>query len=385
MQQIYLADKIYTNSKGIIEKGVIITENGIIKDVFSSKDKKIPKYKDAPTHDFGKHSIYPGFIDAHSHITVCGEGVGQNGDDSNDHFDPITPQLTIGDAINPDTPEMKTARAEGIVAAAIFPGSANLICGLGVAISTTTDSLIKSDFIINSTVGMKMALGENPKMVHADTKKFYTRMAQIAFLRDFFIQVQTYKEKKKKERNLKFEIIIDMLDKKFPARVHAHQANDIQNAVLLAEEFGYDIVIEHGTESDLILDFLKQRNVPIVVGPMLYPGVKYECRHRNMETPGKLAKAGIMTAITGDAPVYNIGTLRYYTGMAIKGGMPYEDALKAITSNAARICNIDDKYGDIKPGLEAHFVVWDSDPLKDMQAAVIKIVDKDKVLDTPEW
>ena len=226
-----------------------------------------------------------------------------------------------------------------------------------------------------------MALGENPKMVHSSTKKFYTRMGQMAFLRDFFTQALNYKEKKKKEKNIKFEIIVDLFSKKFPARVHAHQANDIQNAVMIGEEFGFDAVIEHGTEGYLIIDLLKSKKIPVVAGPILYPGTKIETRRRNMQTPGNLAKGGVLTAITGDAPVYNISTLRYYTGICIKGGMSYEDALKAITINAAKICKIDNKYGDIKPGLEAHFVVWNKDPLKDMQADVIKIIDKDKIIE----
>ena len=373
MLEAYIADKIVSPALGIIEKGVVIVKDGKISEVKKLKDykftDKVKKY------DYSKYNIYPGFVEAHAHITVSGEGVGEIGSDTNEYSDPITPHVKIVDAINPDTPEFEYTTSEGIVAAGIFPGSANLIGGLGAAIRTTKKTFIVDDIIIKDEIGLKMAFGENPKRVYSGQKKLYTRMGAMAYLRNFFNEVINYKNDKKRKPNIKYDIMLRLLDKEFPARIHAHQANDIQAAIRLSEEFKFDMVLEHGTETDLIVDFLKKKNIPVVFGPVSSPRRKIETRRRNLTTAGILSQNKIMTAISTDAPVCNINSLRWMAGLCIKEGMDYWDALKSLTSNSAKICRIDDNYGDIKPGMEPHMVVWDGDPLKDMLAKVIKIIE----------
>lgn len=390
-QKLIIAKNIYSPSLGLIKDGAILIENGKIKSV--DKLNNIKKGKNVEEYDFSKLNIFPGFIEGHGHITICGEGTGSICDDSNDYYAPILPHLRIKDSINLDTPELKYARNEGILAVSLFPGSADLIGGIGTIIKTTYDSFIVEEAIIKDEIGLKMAFGENPKRVFASEKKFYTRMGAMGFLREYFTSVLNYKKKKEKKESkkkekqtspdidLKYEIGLKLLNKEFPARAHAHQANDIQNAIKLSEEFGFDLVIEHGTESDLIIDYIKEKNIPIVVGPILNPGLKIETRRRKAQTPARLSQKGILTILSTDAPVYNISLLRTLTGICIKWGMDYWEALKSITINPARICKIDDRYGDIKPGLEPHFVVWEGDPLKDIQAYVIKIFDNEKILD----
>ena len=171
------------------------------------------------------------------------------------------------DAINLDTPELQDCRKEGIVGVGLLPGSACLIGGIGCFIKTTCRSLVTEDAIVRDEMGLKMALGENPKRVFREQKKCFSRMGEISQLRLFFQKVLAYRDKEEKEKNPAYEIVLDLLDRKFPARMHAHQANDIQNAIHLAEEFGFDIVIEHCTEGDKIVDFLKKKKVPVVIGP----------------------------------------------------------------------------------------------------------------------
>lgn len=109
----------------------------------------------------------------------------------------------------------------------------------------------------------------------------------------------------------------------------------------------------------------------------MYPGTKIETSNRNEFTAKILAEKGLTVAITTDAPVCNIMFLRYLTGLCIKYGMDYMDALKAITIYPAQICGIDEFYGDIRPNIESHMVIWDGDPLVDMTAKVINITDKE--------
>ena len=120
------------------------------------------------------------------------------------------------------------------------------------------------------------------------------------------------------------------------------------------------------------------------MAPLISPSHKFETHNRNPHTPGILAKAGILTSVSTDAPVCNIQLLRYLTGICIREGMEYNDALKALTSSAAQICGVSDRYGDICEGKEAHFVIWDGDPLKSLQANVVQILDAEDHWDEAE-
>lgn len=374
-KQMFRVKKIFSPNAEVLENATITVEKGMVSKITTKKSRS--KVAQSKITDFSNYYAYPGFIDAHSHITVSGDGVGEPGMDSNEYSDAITPHLHIRDSINLDTRELTLAREEGIVAAAIFPGSANLIGGMTTLIKTTCRSLITNDAIVRDDIGLKMALGENPKRVFSSQKKFYTRMGAIAQLNLYFQEVVSYSRKKRKEENLKYEIGQRLLSKEFPARIHAHQANDIQSAVQLGEKWGFDVVIEHGTEADKIADYLRPKRIPVVVGPIAYRSGKIETRNRDVATAGRLSNAGVLTAISCDAPVYNIMLLRYLAGVAIKAGMKYFDALKALTTIPAAICQVADRYGDICENHEAHFVVWDGDPLCDMQAQVVAIVDGD--------
>lgn len=387
-------NKIISPTLKVVEGNSLIIEDGKIIDIVSTST--LPAESDAKRYSDPDALLYPGFIEAHGHITVVGDGTGSINMDGNDYADPIAPHLRIADSMNLDSNELTLARSEGILAVGLFPGSASLISGQGTMIRTTSNSYVIDDVIIKDTIGLKLAFGENPKRLYSAEKKFYTRMGAIGKLREYFQAVQNYMTKKHHhfsteetktkpfEENMKYEVGARLLNREFPARAHAHQANDIQNAIKLAEEFAFDIVIEHGTESELIIDFIAERKIPVVVGPINFPGLKIESRRRNINTPGALSKSGVLTAIMTDAPVYSISFLRLLAGLCMKDGMDYWAALQAITVNAAKICGVDDRYGDITKGLEAHLILWKDDPLTTMQAKVLGIVEGTDVLSVKE-
>lgn len=370
---------IVSPSMGVISPGFITWENGVIKKI-TDKRSKIRLTKTVEFFSYPHAYVFPGFVEAHSHVAVMGEGIGGIGRDANEVSRMICPDLHIYDSLNLDTPELKYAREEGIMGAAVFPGSANLIGGLISFIRTTCPSIVREDAVIKKTIGYKMALGENPKRVHAD--KVATRMGCMSKIREYFAQALEYQEQKKRDKNtpvnLGHEATLGLFAKNYPARIHAHQASDIQAAIELAEEYDFDVVIEHGTDSGKIVDYLAKKKVPVVCGPIGSPSTKVETKNRSVSTPAQLVEKDILTGIMTDAPVYNIRMLRYLTGMCIKNGMDYMDALRAITINAAKICQVDDLYGDLRPGFPARFALWSADPLKDMQAQVEVMVDGDK-------
>ncbi|MBE6753541.1 MAG: amidohydrolase, partial [Ruminococcaceae bacterium] len=141
--------------------------------------------------DLQGKSIYPGFIDAHTHLGMWEDGIGFEGEDGNEKSDPITPQLRAIDAVNSFDRCFSEAAAAGVTAVVTGPGSANAICGQAACIKTATDRI--DDIIVKAPVAMKMALGENPKTVYSERDEGpFTRMATAAIIREQLFLAKRY-------------------------------------------------------------------------------------------------------------------------------------------------------------------------------------------------
>lgn len=359
--------KIYTMSGRILEKGALIIDGGKISDV--GENLKPPKGAEI-INAAGKF-VFPGFIDAHSHVGIFEEAVGEIGEDGNEWTDPVTPQLRAIDAVNPADRAFEDAVRGGITCVFTGPGSANVIGGQSVALKTCGKVIDR--MVVKAPAGLKVAFGENPKRVYGEQKKMpSTRMGTAALLRETLVKALNYKKKMEKgskdpdkvvERDLKMEALCDVLDRKLPLRAHAHRADDILTAIRIAREFGVDIVIEHCTEGHLIADELAEAKVPAVVGPSLTSRSKVELKDLSFNTPGILANRGVKVALMTDHPVIPIRYLPVCAALAVKEGMKEEDALKAITINAAEIIGIAGRVGSLEKGKDADVVIWDGHPL----------------------
>lgn len=358
--------KVYTMAGQVIENGTILIEAGKIKAVGSNLE--VPA--GAEVIDAAGKFVMPGIIDAHTHIGVYEEGIGFEGADGNEMTNPSTPHVRALDAINPMEDGFKGAIAGGVTSVATGPGSANVIGGQALAIKTW--GKVVDDMVIMEPLGLKIAFGENPKRVYSSQKKSpSTRMAVAAILRENLVAARNYMAKLEKakddpekapDRDLKMEILVKVLKKEIPLRAHAHRADDITTAVRIAEEFDVNICIEHCTEGHLIADFLAEKGVPAVVGPTLGTRPKVELANMTFKTPGMLHKAGVKVALTSDHPVFPVQQLPIAAALAHKDGLPEEEALKAITINAAEINGVADRVGSIEVGKDADIVIFSGHP-----------------------
>lgn len=317
--------------------------------------------------------ITPGLIDAHCHIGLFEDAVGDEGEDGNEMTDPLTPQLRAVDGIYPMDRTFVEALAGGVTTAVTGPGSANVIGGQFAAIKTWGRTV--EEKLLRAPVAMKVAFGENPKRVYNSLKKSpMTRMATASILREALYKAMEYKEKKNEAEaehdsskrppfDLRWESLLPVLNREIPIKVHAHRADDIMTAIRIAEEFNLRITLDHCTEGHLIADILKEKGLPAIIGPSLTDRSKIELRNLTFETPRILAEAGLTIALMTDAPVIPLKHLLLCAQFAVKNGLDRYEALKAITWNPARIIGIDDRVGALKPGLDADFVIFDNDPL----------------------
>jgi imidazolonepropionase-like amidohydrolase len=371
-----------TVTQGIFDPGTVLVEGGRI--VALGDRVMIPE--DAEIYDATGKVVMPGLIDAHCHVGLFPEGIGWEYSDGNEMTDPVTPQLRALDAVHPEDPAFKELVAAGVTTVLTGPGSGNVIGGQWVCVKTAAKSSVE-EMVLLAPAGMKMALGENPKRVYQELKKTpTTRMGNAAILRGALVEAQNYmhkwrryesdlaiygakveagdqeaEEPKMPERDLKLEALGKVLRREMKARVHAHRADDMLTAIRIAEEFGLDLTLEHATEGYKIAEILATKGIPVTAGPILFSRVKHELKEMTPKNPGIMARKGVTVAIQTD----EMSAVKYLTinaALAVREGMSEEEALEAITINAAKVIGVEDRIGSLEVGKDADLVVFDGHP-----------------------
>jgi imidazolonepropionase-like amidohydrolase len=353
-----------------VENGTVLIEDGKITAV--GADLAVPD--GAQVIDAAGQWVLPGFIEVHGHVGVHEEAKGWAGSDTNEMTEPVTAQVRALDAINPADLGFRDAITGGVLAVNVNPGSGNPIGGQTVALRCWGRTV--DEMLLREPSGLKSALGENPKRVYGEQGKMpSTRLGTAAVIRGAFVAAANYlakldaeaakpeADRKPVDRDLKLEALGRVLRREIPWRQHCHRADDIATALRIAEEFGYDLVIDHGTEAHLVADLLAARNIPVIIGPLFTSRSKVELLNRSLANPGRLARAGVTIAITTDHPVVPIHFLVHQATLAVKEGLDRDTALAALTINPARIAGVDGRLGSIEPGKDADLVLWSGDPL----------------------
>ena len=354
-----------------IDGGTVLLDEGKIVAV-GGPDVAVPAGSE--TIDAAGKWVLPGFIDAHAHVGVVEEAEGWAGRDGNEMTKPVTASVRALDAINPADQGFRDAIGGGVLAVNVNPGSGNPIGGQTVAIKCW--GRVVDQMVLREPSGMKSALGENPKRTYGDRHETpSTRLGTAAVIREAFVAASNYlaklaaaenqppSERKPVDRDLGLEALGRVLRREIPWRQHCHRADDIATALRIAGEFGYDLVIDHGTEAHLVADLLAARDIPVIIGPLFTSRSKVELRNRSLANPGKLAAAGVTIAITTDHPVVPINFLVHQASLSVKYGLDRDTALRALTINPAKIIGVDERLGSLEAGKDADLVIWSGDPL----------------------
>lgn len=371
---------LYNLEKDKYDKKDIVIKNGKIIDI---ADNINDQYEDAEIIELDEKYVFPGCIDCHTHLGIIEECTGKIGIDNNEISDPVTPHLNGIDGINPFDIAFQDAVKSGVTCVMSGPGSNNVVGGRNVAIKTSGTIIDK--MAIKNPVGFKVSLGENPLSTYGINDKCpVTRMGAAALIRELFMRTEDYIVKKEnnkiKERDIRLEAAIPVIKGEIPLRVHAHRADDIVTAIRIAEEFHISkMVIEHGTEAHLVKSYLKEKNVPVAYGPLLTPRIKMELKARNYGSIIELVEAGVKTALITDHPYNSIDCLRTVASITVAKGLPFKDAMKAITINAAEILNCEDRIGKLEVGYDADIVVYDGNPLDVKSKVKLTIIDGEVV------
>ncbi|MBR6045660.1 MAG: amidohydrolase family protein [Ruminococcus sp.] len=374
---IYNAE-IYTQdaSRRIIDNGFVRFENGLITEV----GEGVPVHSDEDI-DAGGRTLYPGFIDIHTHLGLTTGGTGIEGEDFNEESEPVSSQLRILDGINPLDASFKQAIAAGVTCVLVSPGSMNPVAGDICAISTDGRRV---DKMLLANVGIKFSLGENPKMTYMNRDESpCTRMAIAAMIREALAKARRYMEDKAEaeisedsdmpDLDLGSEALIPLLEGRVKAHFHCHRADDIFTALRISKEFGLKAVLIHCTEGHLIADELASEGAEAVVGPIMCDACKPELANITPANAAALDRAGVKTAICTDHSEIPIEYLPISVGVCMKHGLPFDKALDAVTCTAAQIAGIDGITGAVEKGKRADLVLFDGFPFEVMSSPVLTV------------
>ena len=367
--------KIFTAANGQIERGTILIDGGRITAVGARLD--VPADADMISAE-GKW-ITPGFIDPHTHISLKGEPATMPSvSDVTEITSPITPAVRAIDALNPADPAIQAARDAGFTTCCTLPGSGNLIGGRSVVFKTRVGSTV-FDLVIPGKEQMKMALGENPRRIHGGQNRTpMTRLGNGAMLREALFNAKVYADQlltdHKPAPNFQLDALVPVVRGEMRCRIHCHRADDIVTAVRIAEEFGLWYSVEHVTEGWKILDFLREKNVSCVVGPLDMGPEKMEIWNCKYETPGLMEKAGVEFCLTQDARSAT-KFLPVHAGIAMTRGLSFDAALRAMTINPANLLGVSDRVGTIEPGKDADLAIFSGNPFSNLTVCEDTFID----------
>ncbi|MFO0912870.1 MAG: amidohydrolase family protein [Pirellulales bacterium] len=373
---VFRGARILTATEQVLDPGCLVVRDGKIVELGPVEAVTVPA--DAEVHDVTGKVIIPGLVDTHSHIGVFNRPAIASGADGNEMTGPVQTVVRALDSLNPFDPGIPMATAGGVTTANVMPGSGNVIGGQTIYVKLRGHSP-EQMWISSSQVlgGLKMANGENPKKSYGPKLQAPgTRMKIAALQRAEFVKAQEYLRKWNTYRtqlaegkdvpppsvDLGLEPLVEVLQKKRTVHFHTHRADDILTTLRLRQEFGFELVIQHGTETYKVVDEIAKAGVPVSMTLLDSPGGKAEVVDFVERCGAELHRAGVKVLINTDDPITESRFLLRTAAIAVRGGLPESEALRAITLHAAQAMHLEDRIGSLEPGKDADLVVLSGAP-----------------------
>lgn len=358
--------KVYPVSGPPIENGTVLVRDGKI--VAVGTNVTVPN--DATRIDATGKWVTPGLINAITGLGVTEIGQVQATVDRSARGDSgVAAAFPVWEGINPASTMFAPARNDGITSVVVVP-TGGLIAGQAALIDLVPGAL--SDMIDKAPVAMVAQFGD-PRSGGSNA-----RGEQYARLKELLEDARTYSRRRAEfdraetrpfaARRADLEALVPVVEGRLPLMVNADQASDIDAVLRLARETSVKVIIAGGAEAWMMPEKLVSANVPVVVGSMNNIPGSFSTLGSRQETPALLKRAGatvvLMANGSGGEEVFNVRNLKYDAGVAVAYGLPWDDALRAITLTPAEVLGVANRVGSLQPGRDANIVVWSGDPFE---------------------
>jgi imidazolonepropionase-like amidohydrolase len=386
------------NGKTIENATIVITDGKI-----TAVGNNIPTPANAIVVDAKGKQVYPGLILPVSNLGLVEISSVRATSDVQEIGD-MNPNVRSIVAYNADSKVINTLRSNGILMANIVP-QGSFLAGSSSVVQLDAwnweDAAVKTDAGMHFYMPSLMARGRGfgggggggrfgPQQ-QSQTDPVKEGLDKIEGLKTFFREAKAYlSEPNHKETNLKFEAVKGLFDRTQKFYVHANIVKQMLVALDFVKEFNFDVVIVGGSDSWQIADLLKQHNVAVVLQQQhSLPTLDDDDIDQPYKSATALQKAGVVYSISDDDPQTRGRNIAFNAGTAVAYGLTKEEALQAITLNAAKIMGVSDKAGSIEVGKDANIIISEGDIL-DMgtskvteafiQGRKIDLTDKQKLL-----
>jgi imidazolonepropionase-like amidohydrolase len=369
---------LLTITHGTIDNGVLVIENGKIAAVGTANSVKVPS--NAQVIDAKGMTVYPGLIDSETHLGLTEIEADKMTNDLVETSDEIMPHMHVSDAFHAETVLIPVARYNGITNAVVAPDSRDTLPGQDSFIQLAGADATQMLLIRDIAMPLNFTGSQRRNESFANAQYPQTRMGMAAQMRQAFTDAQGYAAKwdeynKKKSstkageappsppaRDLKLEALLPYLEGKKPVIVKAETTNDVETAYALAQEFKLRVILNGLTQAQPIYDKIAQWKVPVILGSIYEDPKEWERYDTVYKMPGELSKRGVKIAFASfDA--HQVRNLPYAAGFAVAFGLPYDEAMKALTLYPAQIWGVDGQLGSLDVGKTANIVVANGDPL----------------------
>lgn len=387
--------RIHTVAGPVIENGRLLVSKGKIVAVGPADEVDLPGR--AQVIDVKGKVIIPGLVDTHSHLGVASRPHEASNSDGNEKTGPVQAVVRALDSVNVMDPGFQMALAGGLTTANIMPGSGNVIGGQTVYVKlrgrTIEEMQIKADGVLG---GLKMANGENPKRYGTRNLAPQTRMKVAALQRTEFMKARDYMRKWQRYRSkvadgdkdatppdtdLTMEPLVEVLQGKRTVHFHTHRADDILTVLRLKREFGFELVIQHGTEGYKVIREIAAAKVPVSMTIVDSPGGKAEVVDFIEACGLELTAAGVPVHVNTDDPVTESRFFLRTASATVRGGLDTGNALKTITLNPAQAMHLGHRVGSLEAGKDADFVVLSGEPFSIYTRVLQTWIEGEKLFD----
>jgi len=368
--------KLLTITHGVIENGILVIQNGKIGAVGAAGSTAVPA--GAKVIDVTGMTVYPGLIDSETHLGLTEISADRSTNDTLENSDEIMPHMHVYDAFHAETALIPVARVNGITNAIVAPAIGDTLPGQDSFIQLAGHSANEMLMVRDIALPLNFT-GMQRRNESLERAKFpQTRMGMAAQLRQAFVDAQDYEQKvadyeKKKasgsdkpgnppKKDLKLEALLPYLHGQRPVVLAAEEPNDVETALDLAHEFHLKVILNHVTHAAGVLDKIAATGFPVIVGPIYEEPKESERYDAVFSLPAKMAQHGIKIAFAS-YEAHQVRNLPYAAGYAVGFGLPYDEALKAITLNPAQMWGVDQQLGSLDVGKLANVVVANGDPL----------------------